>query len=51
MDENNQWCFACGPRNPIGLKLNFREENDTYLTTFTPGPSIRDMTVLFTAGW
>ncbi|WP_425058418.1 hypothetical protein SCACP_30690 [Sporomusa carbonis] len=38
MDENNQWCFACGPRNPIGLKLNFREENDTYLTTFTPGP-------------
>lgn len=38
MNDNNDWCFACGPRNPIGLKLTFREENDTYLSTFTPGP-------------
>lgn len=38
MDESNQWCFACGPRNPIGLKLDFREEDNTYLTTFIPGP-------------
>ncbi|BBB91775.1 MAG TPA: PaaI family thioesterase [Methylomusa anaerophila] len=38
MDERNQWCFACGPRNPIGLKLEFREEDDNYLTTFTAGP-------------
>lgn len=37
-DEANQWCFACGPLNPIGLKLKFKEENDTYITTFTAGP-------------
>jgi len=38
MDDRNRWCFACGRDNPIGLQLNFREENDTYITTFTPGP-------------
>ncbi|MGI6065872.1 MAG: PaaI family thioesterase [Bacillota bacterium] len=30
-------CFACGKQNPIGLKLQFREENDEYITVFTPG--------------
>ena len=34
-DERNQWCFACGPKNPFGLKLSFREQNDTYLSEFT----------------
>lgn len=38
MDESNQWCFACGPHNPIGLKLTFFEEDNTYITTFIPGP-------------
>ncbi|MGI6091853.1 MAG: PaaI family thioesterase [Veillonellaceae bacterium] len=37
-DEVNQWCFACGRLNPIGLKLQFAEENDTYITRFTAGP-------------
>ena len=37
-DINNMWCFACGPQNPIGLKLKFREEGDTYVTSFVPGP-------------
>lgn len=37
-EGENQWCFACGRLNPIGLKLQFREENNTYLTSFTPGP-------------
>ena len=36
MEETNSWCFACGSQNPIGLKLAFREENSTYMTTFTP---------------
>ena len=31
-------CFACGPRNPIGLKLNFAFENGRYVTRFTPRP-------------
>ena len=35
MIENNNWCFACGAANPIGLHLTFREENDTYYTEFT----------------
>lgn len=38
MDDRNEWCFACGPRNPIGLKLTFTEENDTYVSSFTAGP-------------
>lgn len=37
-DINNMWCFACGPQNPIGLKLKFREEGDTYISTFIAGP-------------
>lgn len=37
LDERNQHCFACGPLNPIGLKLEFREENDKYIAQFTPG--------------
>lgn len=38
MIEQNQWCFACGKLNPIGLKLDFREEDNTYITNFTAGP-------------
>ncbi|SDF67784.1 PaaI family thioesterase [Sporolituus thermophilus] len=38
MDQRNEWCFACGRLNPIGLKLTFREENNTYVTNFTAGP-------------
>lgn len=34
----DDWCFACGRKNPIGLKLNFREENGIYITEFKPGP-------------
>lgn len=36
--SENQWCFACGPCNPIGLKLSFQEENNSYKTSFIPGP-------------
>lgn len=38
MIDSNSWCFVCGEDNPIGLHLSFKEENDTYITTFTPGP-------------
>ncbi|VBB07541.1 Hypothetical protein LUCI_2805 [Lucifera butyrica] len=37
-EERNEWCFACGRHNPIGLKLNFREMEDRYVSTFTAGP-------------
>jgi len=36
--EPNQWCFACGKDNPIGLRLIFIEKGDNYITTFTAGP-------------
>jgi len=35
--EDDQMCFACGKKNPIGLKLKFTSgENDTLCTEFTP---------------
>jgi len=38
MDPMNQWCFACGTKNPIGLQLTFIEKDEHYITTFTAGP-------------
>ena len=38
MTDPNSWCFVCGQDNPIGLHLTFHEENDSYVSTFTPGP-------------
>ncbi len=38
MELSNQWCFACGKDNHIGLKLEFIEDEDSYNTTFTGGP-------------
>ncbi|MFA4994194.1 MAG: PaaI family thioesterase [Bdellovibrionales bacterium] len=35
---SNDWCFACGKLNPIGLKLKFVEENGVYISRFTPRP-------------
>lgn len=35
--SDNPWCFACGPSNPIGLKLAFTKQEDKYSTTFTAG--------------
>lgn len=29
-------CFACGPNNPIGLKLQFHFEGDKFVARFTP---------------
>ncbi len=29
-------CFACGRDNPIGLKLNFRQEEDKVIASFVP---------------
>ena len=33
---NDNWCFACGENNPIGLKLQFEEKDGEYITRFTP---------------
>lgn len=34
LDDN--WCFACGEENPIGLKLEFEVRDGEYITHFTP---------------
>lgn len=31
-------CFACGPDNPTGLRLNIALEGDRTVATFVPGP-------------
>lgn len=36
--QDNGMCFVCGPKNPIGLKLEFALEDGKYITRFTPGP-------------
>lgn len=36
MDSRDQWCFGCGKENPIGLKLEFIEKDESYITTFVP---------------
>ena len=33
---DDDWCFVCGGSNPIGLKLQFAQEGDEYVTYFTP---------------
>ena len=36
--RDNGMCFACGPKNPIGLKLEFAFEDGKYVARFTPRP-------------
>jgi uncharacterized protein (TIGR00369 family) len=37
IDKDYDMCFACGRKNPIGLKLEFRREGDGVRADFTPG--------------
>jgi uncharacterized protein (TIGR00369 family) len=35
--NDDQWCFACGPQNPHGLRLTgFRQEGEEYVVEFVP---------------
>ena len=36
--NRNNLCFACGPANPIGLKMVFRYEDGKAKADFTTGP-------------
>jgi uncharacterized protein (TIGR00369 family) len=36
-DKNFDMCFACGQKNPIGLKLKFTQQDDGVRAEFTPG--------------
>ena len=33
MSANDNYCFACGKNNPIGLKLEFKMQDGKYTTT------------------
>lgn len=33
---DNDFCFACGSRNPAGLQLVFQRDGDVLFTRFTP---------------
>jgi uncharacterized protein (TIGR00369 family) len=37
----DRMCFACGLDNPIGLKLQFHQEGDIYVTTFIAGQAFQ----------
>jgi len=43
-------CFACGQKNPIGLKLNFRFEEGKAKAEFTPGPYHQSWNGVFHGG-
>ncbi len=34
--EDDSYCFVCGPKNPIGLKLDFHFNGKTIKTEFIP---------------
>ncbi|MEH6638682.1 MAG: PaaI family thioesterase [Porticoccaceae bacterium] len=36
LQDDANTCFVCGPANPIGLKLEFRIEDDICRSEFTP---------------
>ena len=33
-----QPCFGCAPHHPIGFRLRFSRDDDSVVTSFTPGP-------------
>jgi uncharacterized protein (TIGR00369 family) len=33
---DDQWCFACGKDNPIGLKTEWEKAGDAYICRWTP---------------
>ena len=43
-------CFACGQKNPIGLKLAFRFEGEDYVTDFEVRPEYQGWTGIVHGG-
>lgn len=39
--EDNGMCFGCGTKNPIGLKLDFKQEGDEFFTFYKPAPEFQ----------
>ncbi|OGK08381.1 MAG: hypothetical protein A2Y63_01215 [Candidatus Riflebacteria bacterium RBG_13_59_9] len=38
---DNDYCFACGTQNPLGLHLRFTREEDGICARFLPGPHLQ----------
>ena len=49
-NDKDHLCFACGQRNPIGLKLAFRFEEEKAKAEFTPGPYHQSWNGIFHGG-
>ena len=43
-------CFACGRKNPIGLKLGFHFDGDDYVTTLAVRPEYQGWTGIIHGG-
>jgi acyl-coenzyme A thioesterase PaaI-like protein len=48
--DKYSFCFACGKKNPIGLKLDFRFEEGKAKAEFTPGPYHQSWNGVFHGG-
>jgi len=46
----DEMCFACGRKNPIGLKLAFAFDGDDYVTTFDVRPEHQGWTGIVHGG-
>jgi len=51
MSFSDNYCFACGKENPIGLKLDFVVQDDKYVARKALARSTRAMMALRTAGY
>ncbi len=40
-DADQNMCFGCGPNNPAGLKLTFREDEEKLYTSWNPDPNFQ----------
>ncbi|MCU0457602.1 MAG: PaaI family thioesterase [Bacteroidales bacterium] len=40
-DADQNMCFGCGPRNPVGLKLTFDEDGEKLLARWEPDPNFQ----------
>jgi len=47
---DDDYCFACGSRNPLGLHLRFTVSGDEVVAQFTPGPHLQGFAGLLHGG-
>ena len=43
-------CFGCSPTNPLGLRMEFHEQGEEIVSTWTPGAITRDFMIFCMRG-